>query len=409
MDEPFLLGVNYWPRRKAMYWWSQFDPGEVRDEFSLISDLGLQVVRLFLLWDDFQPSPDGASPAAMGHLVEVADIATERGLRLDVTFFTGHMSGPNWAPRWLLDPGSMPQPGRQVVSEGREVSSGYRNPYTDAEALRAQRILLREVAGSLRDHPAVWLWNLGNEPDLFALPPDSATGAAWARSMADEIRAVDAARPITCGLHAASLVADNGLRADQVFEFLDLAVMHAYPIYADWAAEPLDPDFVPFMSAVTAALSGRPVLAEEFGACTAAPGEASGTWEWMVPGGEVRRQQMVGEEELAEHLQQVLPRLVEVGATGALVWCFADYVPELWDRPPCSDYRHERFFGLVRPDGSLKPHAEVLRGFAATRPVVGPPSERARLSLDGDAFYRDPMAMLPELYRRFREGSGAGS
>jgi hypothetical protein len=28
--EPFMLGVNYWPRAKAMYWWADFDPGEVR-------------------------------------------------------------------------------------------------------------------------------------------------------------------------------------------------------------------------------------------------------------------------------------------------------------------------------------------------------------------------------------------
>jgi hypothetical protein len=27
---PFRLGVNYWPRRKAMAWWSAFDAGEVR-------------------------------------------------------------------------------------------------------------------------------------------------------------------------------------------------------------------------------------------------------------------------------------------------------------------------------------------------------------------------------------------
>src|SRR5262245_61065819 len=59
--ERFLLGVNYWPRRKAMYWWSDVDLGEVRDEFAVIRGLGLDVVRLFLLWDDFQPAPDAAS------------------------------------------------------------------------------------------------------------------------------------------------------------------------------------------------------------------------------------------------------------------------------------------------------------------------------------------------------------
>jgi len=35
--ETFTLGVNYWPRRKAMYWWSQLKAGEVRDEFARLT------------------------------------------------------------------------------------------------------------------------------------------------------------------------------------------------------------------------------------------------------------------------------------------------------------------------------------------------------------------------------------
>ena len=63
MTQPFTLGVNYWPRKKAMYWWSNFDAGEVREEFAIIKEIGLNVVRLFLLWDDFQPEPNRVSPA----------------------------------------------------------------------------------------------------------------------------------------------------------------------------------------------------------------------------------------------------------------------------------------------------------------------------------------------------------
>src|SRR5512143_3188602 len=96
-EQPFILGVNYWPRRKAMYWWGQFDPGEVRDEFALIASLGLTAVRIFLMWDAFMPTPDVVDTAAMQHLEQVCDIAQENGLKLNVTFFTGHMSGPNWA------------------------------------------------------------------------------------------------------------------------------------------------------------------------------------------------------------------------------------------------------------------------------------------------------------------------
>ena len=45
----FTLGVNYWPRRKAMYWWSGFDAGEVDEEFAIIKEIGLNVVRIFFV------------------------------------------------------------------------------------------------------------------------------------------------------------------------------------------------------------------------------------------------------------------------------------------------------------------------------------------------------------------------
>jgi endo-1,4-beta-mannosidase len=401
--QPFVLGVNYWPRRKAMEWWKRFDRGEVREEFDLIRELGLTKVRIFLLWEDFQSAPDRVSTKALDHLVAVADAAGDRRLGLDITFFTGHMSGPNWAPRWLLDrEGEKAPGGLRVISDERVTTSGYRNPYVDPIALAGERLLLREVVGLLAQHPAIWLWNLGNEPDLFALPPSSSAGATWVANHTELIRELDATRPITLGTHVPSLGSDNGLRVDAVFETCDLSVMHAYPVYATWAATPTDPELVPFVCALTASLSGRPVLAEEFGACTAPPGEPTQTLEWEVDGVK-RRQLMLAEDELATYLEEVLPRLVEIGAVGALPWCFADYDESLWKRPPLDHAWHERYFGLVRPDGSLKPHAEVIKRFAATNPTVRPPSPRARIAVTGREYYGDPKRNLVELYREFRE------
>ena len=55
----FALGVNYWPRKKAMYWWKDFESAEVEEEFAQIKSLALHVVRIFLFWEDFQPQADG--------------------------------------------------------------------------------------------------------------------------------------------------------------------------------------------------------------------------------------------------------------------------------------------------------------------------------------------------------------
>jgi len=400
---PFVLGVNYWPRRKAMYWWPHFDPAEVRDDFTLIRELNLRLVRIFLLWEDWQPEPDGVSKTALADLCTVCDLAAELDLQLNVTFFTGHMSGPSWAPGWLLRPESpMPPRLRQVVSRGRIVNCDYANPFSDPLALQAAVRLLEAVVGRLHDHPAIGLWNLGNEPDLFAWPPDAAAGRAWIRRMVDTIRRLDPIHPITCGLHTNNLIEDNGLRVHEVFSEVDVAVMHGYPMYCDWAAGPLDPDFAPYLCALTSALCGKPTLMEEFGGCTTPPGQPPAVWEWQAYG-RPQRQFMASEEDLAGYLEQTLPRLVNAGALGALVWCFADYIPELYDRPPCEQSQHERFFGLLRPDGSLKPHAEVLRRFAAAAPDVQPGQRPLILPISPEEYYRAPLENARQFYRVWKE------
>jgi endo-1,4-beta-mannosidase len=408
MTQPFTLGVNYWPRKKAMYWWSNFDQGEVREEFAVINEIGLNVVRLFLLWDDFQPEPTSVAKDKLDNLVKVADIAAEYGLGLDVTFFTGHMSGPNWSPRWLLGgplPPSAHQPWlRDVVSNGRITDQGYRNMFHDELALNATRLLLKTVVSTLKDHPAIWMWNLGNEPDLFAWPNSSDEGAAWVKEMVGLIKAIDPKHPVTIGLHGDGLHRDNGLRIDKVYAQTDIAVMHSYPMYTPWARKPLDPDFVPFTCALTSALSGKPVLMEEFGGCTALPGEATYTWKWVETNGRDHEQFMASEEDFAEFLSLTIPKLQDSGATGAMLWCYADYVPELWDLPPCQNARHERFFGLVRPDGSLKPHAKVIQEFAKTNPQVKPIPNYAKLTVNPDEFYKEPLGHLIDLYQQYLKG-----
>ena len=408
MTQPFTLGVNYWPRKKAMYWWSDFDAGEVREEFAIIKEIGLNVVRLFLLWDDFQPEPTSVAKDKLNNLVTVADIAAEYGLGLDVTFFTGHMSGPNWSPRWLLGGPLTPSAHqhwlRDVVSNGKKVDQGYRNMFHDEMALNATRLLLKTVVSTLKDHPAIWMWNLGNEPDLFAWPNSSDEGAAWVKEMVGLIKSIDPKHPVTIGLHGDGLHRDNGLRIDKVYAQTDVAVMHSYPMYTPWARKPLDPDFVPFTCALTSALSGKPVLMEEFGGCTALPGEATYTWKWVETNGRDHEQFMASEEDFAEFLSLTIPKLQDSGATGAMLWCYADYVPELWDLPPCQNSQHERFFGLVRPDGSLKPHAKVIQEFAKTNPQVKPIPDYAKLTVNPDEFYKEPLGYLVDLYQQYLKG-----
>jgi endo-1,4-beta-mannosidase len=392
-----------------MYWWADFDPGEVREEFAMIRDLGLSHVRIFLLWESFQPRPHVVDGTALGHLRTVADVASETGLLLEPTFFTGHMSGPNWAPDWLLD-SSRPRRhgGRQLVSLGRPTAAAHDiyNPYLESFVLDAERLHLRTVCGELRDHPAIWGWSLGNEPDLFAQPPTAAAGRAWMREMAATIRDVDRVHPVLIGLHGASVHGDIGLRIDDAAAETDISVMHGYSIYDELAREPLDPDLVPFTAAVTASLAGRPVLFEEFGVNTSLPDGPSHSEQLATWDGSTRGAHFASEADAATYYAAVLERLHELGCIGAFAWCFGDYAEELWDRPPCDFQRHERFFGLYRADGTLKPMGHAVRELAATAPTVQEPMRRMKLAMTADAFYADPDRYLPDLYAAYLEGRG---
>jgi endo-1,4-beta-mannosidase len=247
------------------------------------------------------------------------------------------------------------------------------------------------------------MWNLGNEPDLFAYPDDERVGERRVSELVGVIREIDTQHPITCGLHITSLLYNNGLRVDQIFSHTDMAVMHAYQMYAEGLAKnPFDPDFVPFTCALTASLSGKQVLMEEFGGCTALPGRESFNLEWVGYGQEIK-EFMASEEALVEYFAQVLPKLVEVGALGALAWCYADYHQSLWDRPPCSESTHERFFGLVRPDGSLKPHAKVIRDFAATQPIVKQAEKIVTLPDRRTEYYENTLEKILDLYESWKQ------
>ena len=58
MSESFRVGVNYWPASSAMRWWQQFDGDETARDFARMRASGGDLVRLFLLWEDFQPDPE---------------------------------------------------------------------------------------------------------------------------------------------------------------------------------------------------------------------------------------------------------------------------------------------------------------------------------------------------------------
>ena len=375
-----------------MRWWTQFDPAEVAADFARIAGSGLDSVRVFLTWEDFQPAPDAVDGAMLERLVTVADVAGELGLALVPTLFTGHMSGVNWIPAWALG-GSDGDERFRVVSGGAVVASGLRNWYTDPVVVDAQALLATEAAAALSGHEALWAWDLGNENSNCVLPPDRAAACAWLARIVSALRAADDTALVTVGLHMEDLEEDRRLGPHEASTVCDFLSMHGYPIYARWAGGPTDDQLVPFLARMTRWLGeGRDVLFTEFGLPTYRRGDAAEQSNAGV---------LVEETAAAAYTAATLEALRRAGCPGAMLWCYSDYDPALWRNPPFDLAPHERTFGHWRVDGSPKPSVAVVAAFAGVERCAAGHAD-TWIDIDRTEFLRDPGVHLPRLYRRYQ-------
>ncbi|MEO8423554.1 MAG: hypothetical protein ABI595_06525 [Actinomycetota bacterium] len=401
-SEPFRLGINYWPARTAMRWWTMFDEGEVAEDFARIAAGGFDSVRVFLLWEAFQPEPDRIETSMLGRLVTVADLARVAGLDVMPTLFTGHMSGVDWIPGWAL--GGIERDARfRVVSGGRVVEHGLRNWYVDDDVARAQALWAGRAAEALAGHAALWAWDLGNENSNCVVPADRDLARRWLSRMTSAIREADHAAQITIGIHMEDLEEDRRLGPREAADTCDFLTMHGYPIYARWARGATDDALVPFLARVTRWLGGgADVLFSEFGLPTYRDDD-----QMSEDPRTKSASPLVQEAEAAEYVGHVLSGLRDAGSTGAMLWCYSDYDPEMFEHPPLDEAIHERSFGLWRADGTPKPAVDVVRSFAGARRLP-PPDRDPWIDIDHERYWQRPGLELPRLYERYLARSNEG-
>jgi endo-1,4-beta-mannosidase len=381
----FELGVNYWPRRSAMYMWRELDIAEVRGDMAHIADLGFDVVRFFALTEDFLPAPLTVANDMVVRLVDVVCAAKDAGLKVVPTVIVINMSGRMWWPSWMLD--AKCKPG---------------DLFADPTILGSQKLLVETFARALAGDDAIRAFDLSNEIADAQWPRSREAARLWASTLADAIRREAPGSRIQIGAHLASLETNNNMRVDDLAAVADEDMMHAYPLYSEAARSFLDPELVPFSCALTSELAGkqRPTLMQEFGLCTA-PGSPGQTIidDFL---GQPLSQYLASETEAAEYYAAVLERLVMTGSAGAYAWCYGDYDSRIFDRPPLATAVRERTFGLVRADGTEKPAADVWRRFrkrrdAGTLAQSGALVTRV-LDVTADEYYEAPAMNFARLY-----------
>jgi hypothetical protein len=235
--------------------WRDWQPEVVAADLQQLAEAGLQVLRVFPLWPDFQPitqlyggggnpqeirygeqplqveslqvsgfnsqpvnlqtskpifAQAGLSPDALAHFAHFADLAHQNGLKLIVGLLTGWMSGRLFVPPAL---------------EGRNV-------LTDPVAILWETRFVRAFVRQFKTHPAILAWDLGNECNCMAPVPSAEAAWSWTSAISNAIRVEDATRPIVSGMHSLDEPNENGpWRIAHQSELTDVLTTHPYPYF----------------------------------------------------------------------------------------------------------------------------------------------------------------------------------
>ena len=164
-DGGLRFGANYVPSKNWWYSWLDWDAASILDDLRAISSLGMDHIRIHLLWPVFQPDPSVVNPAALERLCELLELADAPDVSLDVSVcvFDGWLSGFTFAPAWLT--------GRSMI--------------TDYDVVRAELTLLDTVAECIGDRRRFLGFGLGNELSVPNADVPTESGDQWASLLLD--------------------------------------------------------------------------------------------------------------------------------------------------------------------------------------------------------------------------------
>jgi len=341
------IGCNYWASHAGTNMWHDWREDVVAADMKAMAEAGLSVIRVFPLWSDFQPIKQlrgwagnpmevrmgedplphteagkaGVDEEMVRRFRVMCDIAQENGITLIVGLLTGWMSGRLYAPSMLEE----------------------RNLLKDPLALKWETKYVRYLVRTLKDHPAIRAWDLGNECNCLGEVSTAEEMYAWMSLISLAIRAEDPTRPVVSGMH--SVVPETALAPQDQGETTDFLCTHPYPLFTPWCdTDPLNgmksAMHAPAESAMYADLSGRPCIVEEIG--NLGPFVA-------------------GNETSAAYVRSLLFTLWGTDARAVLWWCGFDqtklaHAPYDWNAV-------ERELGLMTPDRKPKPVLQEMTAF----------------------------------------------
>lgn len=342
------VGANYWPASCGVDMWVEWPVEEMRSDLAAMQGKGLNTIRFFFRWPDFESRPGSYEEAAFQRLREFLGWCREYDIAAMPTLFVGFMSGGFFFPEG--------KQGKNLFADPswRETSVAYATKA--AKAMKGFEDVLLAVDHGNEISSMTDSWSAGEE-----------NLRAWSGGVSAAIRAVLPQVEVINGLDHNQVVENVGWTfANQ--EGCTLFSMHGYPVPGWWPVafdgmgDPLCRELLPFCVAV--ARAHGPVLLQEFG---------------TIIGG--------GPEQVRGYLEAILPRLQEQGANGFLWWCLRDIVT---DRYPYTKHGIEGRLGLLDDHRQIKPGREALLEVSRQVPEMRP----------GVALY------WPNYVKRHRENPG---
>lgn len=156
-----IEGINYYPQETPWdTFGDNFDAAIIGQDFKIIKDLRLNTIRVFIGYDDFGGAT--VSKEKLDKLQLLLDEASQDNLQVIVTLFD------------------------------------FYGDYSVIDWTRTQKHLIT-IVHAIKEHPALYSWDLKNEPDLDFENRGTSLVTAWAQHMIQSLRETDPNHPITIG------------------------------------------------------------------------------------------------------------------------------------------------------------------------------------------------------------------
>lgn len=343
----FTLGCNYWASHAGTNMWNQWDEKIVDQDLKRLKDTGVEALRVFPLWSDFQPlnwlygaggrkveiangerfldaeNPDdmaGLDETCMSHFHSLCQLASRYELKLIVALITGWMSGRLYVPRML---------------EGVNV-------ITDPLAVQYEIKFIERFIGRFRKEACIAAWEFGNECNCMG-ESTREQNWLWSKALASAIRLSDPTRPVYSGMHSLGL--DKQWRVEDQGEICDMLTVHPYSVFTPYChAAPLPAMRTVMHGAAELTmyhdLGRKPCFVEETGSL----------------GSIMANDQLVGDFAFTSMFSAYAQ-----DGRGYFWWCANDQLQ--LSHAPYDWCDVEKELGLLREDGSVKPVGQALKRF----------------------------------------------